>query len=224
VKTIGKRVFDLGFAILLLLPILVVLAALWIAVRVRGDRDPFLYVSERMKTVDQAFLLYKIRSMSNSEGLANRGVAGGHKGHRITPFGRFLRRSRLDELPQILNVLKGDMSFVGPRPPERIYVEAYPEIYRKVLRDRPGITGLATVIFHTHEERILARCSTAEETDSVYKRRCIPRKAALDLLYHQKKGVCLDLYIIYLTAAKLLPLPTRRVDRFRNARLKRKQR
>jgi len=223
VKAIGKRLFDLGLAILLLGPILVILVVLWIAMRIRGDSGPFIYASERMKSVDRAFVLYKVRSMSVAEGLIDRGVAGGYKGHRITPFGRFLRRSRLDELPQILNVLKGDMSFVGPRPPEQMYVEAYPDLYRKVLRDRPGITGLATVVFHTHEERILALCGTAEETDTVYKRRCIPRKAALDLLYHQRKGICLDLYIMYLTAAKLLPLPTRRVERFRTARLKRKQ-
>jgi len=161
--------------------------------------------------------------MSVIDGAQNCGVAGGDKTHRITPFGRFLRRSRLDELPQILNVLKGDMSFVGPRPPERVYVEFCPDLYRQVLRDRPGITGLATVFFHSHEEWMLAHCKTAKETDAVYKRRCIPRKAALDLLYHTRKNMCLDLYIIYLTAAKLLPLPTRRVEPFRKARKARKQ-
>ncbi len=220
-KTISKRIFDFGFALVLVGPVLMVLAVLWGVMRFRGDRGPFLYVSVRMKHVDQAFRLYKVRSMSVVDGVENHGVAGGDKGHRVTPFGRFLRRSRLDELPQILNVLKGDMSFVGPRPPEQIYVEAYPDLYRQVLLDRPGITGLATVFFHAHEEQMLALCKTSDETDAVYKRRCIPRKATLDLLYHQRKGMCLDLYIIYLTAAKLLPLPTRRVDRFRKARLRR---
>lgn len=200
-----------------------VLAVLWCVMRFRGDHGPFLYVSERMKDIEKTFRLYKVRSMSVVDGVENRGVAGGDKVHRVTPFGRFLRRSRLDELPQIFNVLKGDMSFVGPRPPERIYVEAFPDLYRQVLRDRPGITGLATVFFHAHEERMLALCETFDETEAVYRRRCIPRKATLDLLYHQRKSMCLDLYIIYLTAAKLLPLPTRRVDRFRTVRKARKK-
>jgi len=72
------------------------------------------------------------------------GASGGYKANRITRTGRFLRRTRLDETPQLWNVLKGDISFVGPRPPLRQYVEAYPEIYTQVLKTRPGITGLGS--------------------------------------------------------------------------------
>ena len=97
--------------------------------------------------------------------------------------GRFLRRSRLDEVPQLWNVLKGDMSFVGPRPPLRLYVERFPELYAKVLQSRPGVTGLATLVFHRHEEKLLAACRSAAETDAVYARRCVPRKARIDLIY-----------------------------------------
>lgn len=217
---IGKRVFDFGFASVLLVPILLILTVLWIAMRLRGDRGAFLYISERMKTVDRPFMLYKIRTMEVEEGPKNYGVAGGDKAHRISPFGRFLRKTRLDELPQIFNILKGDISFVGPRPPDRIYVEACPDVYRQVLRDRPGVTGLATIFFHTHEEYIVARCKTPAETDAVYKRRCIPRKAGLDFLYHRNKTLCLDVYIIYLTAAKLLPIPSRQMTRFRRVKKK----
>jgi lipopolysaccharide/colanic/teichoic acid biosynthesis glycosyltransferase len=127
------------------------------------------------------------------------GVSGGDKAARITPAGGFLRRTRLDELPQLFNILKGDMSFVGPRPPLRRYVEACPETYAAVLRSRPGVTGLATLVFHRHEERFLAQCATPEETNRVYLRRCIPRKARLDLIYQRRQSLCLDLWILLRT-------------------------
>ncbi len=134
-----------------------------------------------MQTPDRPFRLIKLRTM-RSDG-ANGGVTGGDKAGRVSGFQRLLRRSRMDEVPQLWNVIRGDISLVGPRPPLRQYVQAYPELYARVLQSRPGITGLATLIYHRHEERLLARCRTAAETDAVYRRRCIPRKARLDLIY-----------------------------------------
>ena len=119
-------------------------------------------------------------------------------------MGRFLRRARLDEIPQLWNVIRGDMSFVGPRPPLRLYVERFPEIYGKVLRSRPGITGLATLKFHAHEEWILKSCKTAEETDFAYSRRCVPQKARLDLIYQRHQSLCFDLSLLGGTVARVL--------------------
>jgi lipopolysaccharide/colanic/teichoic acid biosynthesis glycosyltransferase len=132
------------------------------------------------------------------------GVTGADKADRITPVGRVLRRTRADEIPQLWNVLRGDMSFVGPRPPLRQYVERFPELYAQVLRSRPGITGLATLAAHRWEERILAACTTPEETDAVYARRCIPRKARLDLIYQRRQTLWLDVWIMGRTAARVL--------------------
>jgi len=215
----SKRIFDIVFALVLLVPIVPTLAVVWLIMRLQEGRKPFLYVSERMKSVDRPFMLYKIRTMRCAEPGENTGVSGGHKHHRITPLGRVLRRTRIDEFPQVFNVLKGDMSFVGPRPPERVYVEAFPGLYGKILRGRPGITGLATVVYHNHEEQILAACRTAEETDKVYRRRCIPRKATLDMIYHRNANLGLDMYIMYLTAAELLRLPSRRVARLQTVQV-----
>jgi len=131
--------------------------------------------------------------------VGNDGVSGGDKADRITRTGRFLRRTRLDEVPQLWNVLRGDMSFVGPRPPLRVYVERFPQLYAQVLQSRPGITGLATLACHRHEERLLARCHSPAETDAVYARRCVPRKAALDLLYQRRSTICLDLLLMIRT-------------------------
>jgi lipopolysaccharide/colanic/teichoic acid biosynthesis glycosyltransferase len=130
------------------------------------------------------------------------GVSGGDKTSRITRIGRILRKTRLDEVPQLWNVLKGDMSFVGPRPPLRLYVERFPALYAQVLQSRPGITGLATLSFHRHEERLLAECRSAAETDAAYARRCVPRKARLDLIYQNRRTICFDLLLMLKTLAR----------------------
>ncbi|PZX18274.1 lipopolysaccharide/colanic/teichoic acid biosynthesis glycosyltransferase [Palleronia aestuarii] len=198
----GKRAMDIGLALFLgvvLAPVALILIACLFATQGR----PLLYRAERMRSVDEGFLLWKFRSMRPDPG--DSGVTGGDKSDRITPMGRTLRRTRLDELPQLWNVLRGDISFVGPRPPLRRYVELEPELYREVLKSRPGITGLATLRFHAHEERLLAACGSAEETDRVYRRRCVPRKAALDLLYARHRSFCFDLVLIAETARKVLP-------------------
>lgn len=199
-----KRLLDiacaLGLMVLVALPFSALL--LWLQLR---QGAPVFHVSERMKTPDQAFRLWKLRTMRPAPPGEDAGVSGGDKKGRITPTGRFLRRSRLDEIPQLWNVLRGDMSFVGPRPPLREYVERFPELYAQVLRSRPGITGLASLHFHRHEERLLARCQTPEETDHVYARICVPRKARLDLAYQRRRTICLDIKLMLETALKVLP-------------------
>ncbi len=199
--TPAKRLADIVLALVggvLLLPVILAVAAV-ILVR---DGRPVLYGSERMRAPGRPFTLWKFRTMR--PGTEDGGVSGGDKAMRITPTGRFLRRTRLDELPQLWNILRGDMSFVGPRPPLRRYVEMFPDLYARVLGSRPGVTGLATLIYHRHEERILARCTTAEETDRVYARRCVPAKARLDLIYQRKRTVCMDLVLLARTFGRVL--------------------
>ncbi|MEO8241669.1 MAG: sugar transferase [bacterium] len=201
--TPGKRAVDVGLALLLAallaLPFGVLVLALW-----WKEGRPVFYVAERMKGVDQPFQLWKLRTMTVVAPEA--GVSGGNKAARITATGRFLRRSRLDEVPQLWNVIKGDMSFVGPRPPLRIYVERFPDLYGQVLRSRPGITGLATLVHHRHEEKLLANCATAAETDAVYARRCVPRKARIDLIYQRRRTILMDFQLMALTLGRALNL------------------
>ena len=194
-----KRCFDISTALALCLVLAPIIFIVSIIVLMKDGR-PLFYVSERMKTQSAGFKLYKFRTMKNSD--QNTGVSGGDKSSRITKCGHFLRRTRLDELPQLVNVLKGDISFVGPRPPLRQYVEEFPEIYRNVLKSRPGIKGLASLKYHSHEERILARTSSAQETDAVYKNVCIPRKAKLDLIYQRNRNICFDICIMIKTVLK----------------------
>src|SRR5690606_7107976 len=151
--TVQKRLFDFALALLLLVPLGIVMAVVTLAL-LAGQGRPVLYGAERMHAPGHPFTLWKFRTMRPATG--DSGVSGGDKAARITGPGRFLRRTRLDELPQLFNILRGDMSFVGPRPPLRQYVEAFPALYAEVLACRPGVTGLATLVFHRHEERILA--------------------------------------------------------------------
>ena len=200
--TLGRRVMDIVLALLLLAVLWPVLIVLVGAILILDGR-PVLYISERMRAPGQGFNLWKFRTMTNVA--TDSGVSGGDKAHRITRTGAVMRRYRLDEIPQLWNILKGDIGFVGPRPPLRRYVERFPELYDEVLKDRPGVTGLATLIFHRTEERLLAGCSTPEETEAVYERRCIPVKARLDLIYAKNRNLCLDLRMMVATVFRRIP-------------------
>lgn len=194
-------------AIMILPVVLPILAVLYIVVLLAQGR-PFLFTSERMRDTETAFRLYKIRTM-RPDAARREGVLGGPNRLYVTPIGRFLRRTRLDELPQIFNVLKGDIGFIGPRPPLRAHVMACPRRYRRVLsRVRPGITGLSTVMVHRREERLLSRCRTAEEAEAVYRAHCLPLKLRLDQLYAEKCGVLLNALILWRTFARLTPWAT----------------
>lgn len=190
-----KRTLDvlLGLTLLALLIIPFGLLLLWLLLH---EGRPLFHVAERMQTPQRSFRLLKLRTMALTQPGTEQGVSGGHKSPRISPFCRMLRRTRLDELPQLWNVLRGDMSFVGPRPPMREYVERFPDLYARVLQSRPGLTGFGSLYFHQREERLLAACRTPEETDAVYVRVCIPRKAQLDLLYQRRRSLCLDVRLM----------------------------
>ncbi|WP_370275809.1 sugar transferase [Roseovarius indicus] len=152
--TPSKRLMDLGLALILavvlILPIAII--AVWILLR---DGRPVFYPSERMKGVNQPFTLWKFRTMRSDRN--DTGVSGGYKSARITRTGRALRGKRLDELPQLYNILKGDMSFVGPRPVVRLEMHKY-GIHRPIYTSvKPGVTGLWQVSGRndiSYEERV----------------------------------------------------------------------
>ncbi len=163
------------------------------------DGKPVFYQSERMKTHDQGFTLWKFRTMR--EGTADNSVTAGYKSDRVTRLGSVLRRTRLDEIPQIFNILRGDMSFVGPRPPLRRFVNMRPELYKDVLRVRPGVTGFATLFFHETEERLLRQCRTSRQADAIYIHQCIPAKARLDLYWAENGSTWRDMVLLWMTFA-----------------------
>ncbi|MGC9329240.1 MAG: sugar transferase [Candidatus Hinthialibacter sp.] len=144
---LGKRTFDLVFGILFLIILLPVYAAVALVIRL-NSRGPVLYRQKRVGKDGKQFIIYKFRTMYENAELETGPVISWEKDPRVTPVGRFLRRWRLDETPQLFNVLKGDMSLVGPRPERPHFVEKYKqEIPAYHLRDavKPGVTGLAQI-------------------------------------------------------------------------------
>lgn len=179
-----RRVIDLVVA----LPgvALVCVLAPWIALanRLTGDAGPVFYRGPRVGEGGRAFQIYKFRTMRETPGpdITFRGDA------RITEVGRLLRRSKLDELPQMCNVLRGEMSVVGPRPESIEYIDWNDPLHRAVLSVRPGITG-PSQLAHLHEEDSLAG-------DVEYRTVVLPRKLALDRWYVEHATPRRDLKII----------------------------
>jgi len=202
-----KRLMDISLALLLSVVLLPVILILALVVLIKDGR-PVFYRSERMRRIDQHFHLWKFRTMTVVKN--DSGVTAGYKSARVTKMGHWLRRRRLDELPQLFNILRGDMSFVGPRPPLRCYVDTHPALYARVLQNRPGVTGLATLYFYHKEEKILAGCTTANETEELYIRRCIPMKARLDLIWAKNQSLCYDAQLIGETAWRVLSRQTKK--------------
>ncbi|MCX7889011.1 MAG: sugar transferase [Rhodobacteraceae bacterium] len=207
------RSLDLALAAVLLAPAALLCAAIALAVLL-ADGRPVLHRSDRVTTGGRIFTLLKFRTMrpDPAEG-GGEGVTGGHKASRVTPLGRFLRRSHLDELPQILNILRGDMGFVGPRPPLPSVVARHPQVYARVLAERPGLTGLASLVFRTREAALLSDVSSQASAEEVYARRCLPAKARLDGLRRARPGLALDLLILAGTVSGRSSLPFRRFCR-----------
>ncbi len=193
-----KRVLDLVMAACGLLVSSPVLAALALAVRLE-DRGPVLYRGTRAGRNGRPFRMLKLRSMvTDAERLGGPSTSGDDP--RLTRAGAFMRRYKLDELPQLWNVLVGEMSFVGPRPEVLSEVAEYDEEQREVLELRPGITDWAS-IWNSDEGAILAG---TEDPHKVYKERIQPTKLALQLKYHREASLWTDLKIIVYTLVKLV--------------------
>ena len=175
----------------------------FIALRVKRDAPgPVFFRQERVGRGGRLFRIHKFRTMRVTDGGPQITAAGDD---RITASGRWLRRSKLDELPQLIDVLKGDMSLVGPRPEVPRYMALYPDaVRREVLSVRPGMTDLAAIEFRDEERLLAAAQSRGEDPESVYVREVLPVKQRYYLDYVRRHSVAGDLRIIVQT---LLALP-----------------
>jgi lipopolysaccharide/colanic/teichoic acid biosynthesis glycosyltransferase len=191
-----KRAFDLtisAFLGILLLPFGLVVA---LVVRINSP-GPAFFLQQRVGRKGQLFWLYKFRSMRAGKSGPNV-TAGGD--HRITPLGRILRNWKIDELPQLINVVRGDMSLVGPRPEVPEYVERYNDEQRQVLTVRPGITGIAQLEFRNEEKMLEGK----PDAQAYYLSDIMPRKLELDMRYVRELSLGLDIKILFRTAAAVL--------------------
>ena len=193
-----KRCFDIIASVLGLIcfsPMMLIIALLVLAT----DGLPVLFRQQRIGKDGRPFTMLKFRSMRNlqNKNAAKITVSGDS---RITPMGRLLRKTKLDELPQLANVLTGQMSLVGPRPEVKEYVERYSESQRKVLELKPGITDPASLKYF-NEEEILAQ---SDDPARAYVEKVMPDKIRLNLEYAQNASLLRDIGIILKTVFRIL--------------------
>ncbi len=193
-----KRLADIIIsltAIVLLLPIFIIIS---IAI-IMSSGIPVFYLQERIGKDWKKFKIIKFRTMVNNAEKIGPGISSSYD-KRITTIGKILRKFKIDELPQLINVLKGDMSIIGPRPELLKYISRYENEYSKILKVKPGISDYASVKFRD-EASIL---QTAEDSESFYLKDILPEKIKLYNKYIEEMNFFVDIKILFLTFKAIL--------------------
>ena len=193
-----KRLFDIvasSLGLIALSPMFLVLA-IWIKTDSKG---PVFYRQTRVGKDNRDFRLYKFRSMRPDADKGSLITIGG-RDPRVTRSGYYIRKYKLDEFPQLINVLKGDMSLVGPRPEVRKYVDMYTPQQMKVLSVRPGITSLASIRYRNENEILAA----ADDPDRCYIQQVMPDKLRIDLEYVDNASLANDIRLILSTFKEII--------------------
>ena len=186
-----KRIFDVVFSligIIILLPFYIIIS-IFILLSGKGG---VLYNQERVGRDSVIFKVFKFRTM-RPDSFSKGALTVGSRDPRITEVGYYLRKYKLDELPQLFNVLFGDMSFVGPRPEVKKYTDLYNEEQKKVLSVRPGITDYASIKFRNENDLLAA----SDEPEQLYIDEIMPEKLALNMKYIQDNTIFKDIKIIF---------------------------
>lgn len=195
--TLSKRIFDIiaSLSVLLVLFPVLLAIALWIALESKGG---VFYKQIRIGKNRKEFGLFKFRSMRKDADKAGQLTIGDD--NRVTKAGRFIRKYKLDELPQLINIIKGEMSVVGPRPEVPKYVKYYTVEQLHVLSVLPGLTDYASIEY-LDEQKVLGAADNPEKT---YMEEVMPKKLALNLKYIEERSFLLDIKLIFRTIAKIV--------------------
>ncbi len=193
-----KRLFDLVIVLPLLLLVSPILLVIGILIKLNSN-GPIFYLQQRVGINGSDFFIYKFRTMRIGADKLGLLTVGG-RDPRVTSVGYFLRKYKLDELPQLINVVNGTMSLVGPRPEVRKYVDMYNSEQRKVLNAKPGITDYASIEY-ADENNLLAASSDPERT---YIDEIMPAKLKLNMKYISEQGVVTDIKIIFSTIMRVI--------------------
>jgi lipopolysaccharide/colanic/teichoic acid biosynthesis glycosyltransferase len=195
----AKRTFDIitsGIAILILSPLLIPII---IGLKFTGE-GYIWYKQERVGYNNKSFLIWKFATMLKDSATMPGGIMTTEKDPRITPMGGFLRKSKINELPQLFNIFFGHMSIVGPRPVMKISFKAYPNEIQKVIYNvKPGLTGIGSIIFRDEEKLITDVKNNGGDVWEFYKGKIYPFKGNLEIWYQNHKSFFLDLKLIFLT-------------------------
>ena len=195
-----KRIFDIFLATLALIILSPLLIPIIIILKLSGEHD-VLYFQKRVGYKNKPFDIYKFATMLKNSPNIGTGEITLRNDPRVTSFGKFLRKSKINELPQIINVLMGHMSIVGPRPLMKVSFDLYnDEVKQLIYNSRPGITGIGSLIFRD-EEKMVSESDNPRET---YGNIIYPYKGQLELWYQQNASLLTDFKIIFLTGWSIL--------------------
>ena len=192
-----KRFFDILFSLLALIILSPLLIPVVILLLLTGEHEVF-YKQDRVGYKNKIFGILKFATMlKNSPNMGSKDLTM-RNDPRVTFMGKFLRKSKLNELPQLLNILIGDMSFVGPRPLMKSGFDRYSEdLKAKIYNVKPGLTGIGSIVFRD-EELIITKSNLSPE--DCYRNIILPHKGALELWYQQHQGFFTDFMLLFLTA------------------------
>ena len=192
-----KRFFDILFSLLALAILLPVFIPIIMLLLLTGEHEVF-FRQERVGYKNSIFRIWKFATMLKNSPNMGHGDMTVRKDPRITPLGRFLRQSKINELPQVFNILTGDMSFVGPRPLMKVGFDRYSdEMKSKVYNAQPGLTGIGSIVFRD-EELIITQSKLPPQ--ECYRDVILPYKGALEVWYQQHRNFYTDSMILFLTA------------------------
>lgn len=192
-----KRLIDILLSLIALSILMVIFIPIIILLRFTGEGEIF-YFQKRVGYKNQYFYIWKFATMLKNSPNMGTGSLTLRNDPRVTPMGGFLRKTKINELPQVFNVLKGDMSLVGPRPQMEVDFKAFPEPIQEVIYNvKPGITGIGSIVFRD-EEKIISESELPPR--EVYETIIAPYKGELEVWYQQHLSLYTDLMLIFLTA------------------------
>ena len=193
------RIIDVLLSLLALLVLLPLFIPIIIILLLTGEHKVF-YMQNRVGFKNKNFKIIKFATMLSNSPNMGTGSLTLKNDPRVLPFGSFLRKTKINELPQILNIIKGDLCIVGPRPQMQVDFEKYSDdVKQKIYNVRPGLTGIGSIIFRD-EESLTSVASENENPHEFYKRVIAPYKGELEMWYHEKRSIILDFQLIFMTA------------------------
>ena len=196
----SKRIFDILSSAIVCIILTPFFLPIIILLRLTSEGEVF-YLQERIGLNKKPFMIYKFATMLKNSSKMEGGFITTKNDPRVTFMGRFLRKSKINELPQLINILIGDMSVVGPRPVMKASFEAYPSKIQKVIYNvKPGLTGIGSIIFRDEEELISNIKRNRGDVWDFYKNTIYPFKGEVEIWYQKNKSFFLDIKLIFLTA------------------------
>jgi lipopolysaccharide/colanic/teichoic acid biosynthesis glycosyltransferase len=199
-----KRLFDILFSLLAIIVFAPLLVPITIILKLTGEGKIF-YFQERIGYKNKPFSIWKFATMLKNSSKMEGGLITLKKDPRLTPIGGFLRSSKINELPQLFNILFGQMSIIGPRPLMKVSFDVYPtEVQKVVYNVRPGLSGIGSLVFRDEETLVTKVKESGGDTWAYYSNVIYPYKGELEVWYQEKQSFKVDFVILFLTAWTVL--------------------